>query len=278
VDGTLTIPRKSVEPEMEEFMTKVSQHSAIAIVGGSDLVKIQEQLGDKIQDTWDYVFSENGLAAYRGRETIAEVSIKDQFKEEDLREFISFVLDYISKLQLPVKRGNVLEFRKGMFNISPIGRDCSQKERDDFEQYDKGAKVRATFVKALEQRFKRLGMVFSIGGQISFDVFPIGWDKTFCLRYLDQFDYIHFFGDKTFDGGNDYQIYVSDRTIGHSVTGPADTRKKIQHVLDTEEATLRVLKGSNETLQTIFQNEKSAQIIQIINKYLNYFFSVNENY
>ena len=39
------------------------------------------------------------------------------------------------------------------------------------------------------------------GGQISFDVFPIGWDKTFCLRLIDlsQFKEIHFFGDKTYE-------------------------------------------------------------------------------
>ena len=37
------------------------------------------------------------------------------------------------------------------------------------------------------------------GGQISFDVFPNGWDKTYCLRHLkgEAFDEIHFFGDKT---------------------------------------------------------------------------------
>lgn len=38
---------------------------------------------------------------------------------------------------------------------------------------------------------------FFVGGQISVDVFPRGWDKTFCLKYLTDFDTIHFFGDKT---------------------------------------------------------------------------------
>lgn len=39
------------------------------------------------------------------------------------------------------------------------------------------------------------------GGQISFDVFPIGWDKTFCLRFVEKDEYkeIHFFGDKTYE-------------------------------------------------------------------------------
>lgn len=61
------------------------------------------------------------------------------------------------------------------------------------------------------------------GGQISFDVFPVGWDKTYCLRYIQGYDEIHFFGDKTAEGGNDFEIYESDITIGHRVTCPEDT-------------------------------------------------------
>ena len=39
------------------------------------------------------------------------------------------------------------------------------------------------------------------GGQISFDVFPIGWDKTYCLGLIDltQYKEVHFFGDKTME-------------------------------------------------------------------------------
>ena len=67
-----------------------------------------------------------------------------------------------------------------------------------------------------------------IGGQISFDVFPKGWDKTYCLRFLqdENYDEIHFFGDKTFHGGNDYEIFHDERTIGHTVSGWKDTREQ----------------------------------------------------
>jgi phosphomannomutase len=55
-------------------------------------------------------------------------------------------------------------------------------------------------------------------------VFPIGWDKSFCLKLIEgQFDEVHFFGDKCFEGGNDYEIYVDSRCIGHAVTGPDNT-------------------------------------------------------
>lgn len=80
-------------------------------------------------------------------------------------------------------------------------------------------------VKAMQEKFADLNLKFSIGGQISFDVFPAGWDKTYCLTYIHEgeYDEIHFFGDKTFVGGNDYEIYTHPRVIGHSVKNPADT-------------------------------------------------------
>ena len=73
-------------------------------------------------------------------------------------------------------------------------------------------------------------LTFSIGGQISFDVFPNGWDKTYCLQYLKEFDTIHFFGDKTYEGGNDYEIFNHPKTIGHTVTEPADTLKLLSEL------------------------------------------------
>jgi phosphomannomutase len=85
-----------------------------------------------------------------------------------------------------------------MLNVSPIGRSCSQQERDAFVLYDIEHKIREKFVQELRQRFADYGLTFSIGGQISIDVFPNGWDKTYCLKYLvSNYDKIHFFGDKT---------------------------------------------------------------------------------
>ena len=41
-----------------------------------------------------------------------------------------------------MKRGTFIEFRAGMVNVSPIGRNCSQEERDAFEQYDHKTGIR----------------------------------------------------------------------------------------------------------------------------------------
>jgi phosphomannomutase len=82
---------------------------------------------------------------------------------------------------------------------------------------------------------------YSIGGMISFDVFPQGWDKRYCLNHIEaeasrpdgvKYDTIHFFGDKTMLGGNDYEIYNDERTVGHAVKSPADTYAKIKELFN----------------------------------------------
>ncbi|KAF5946290.1 hypothetical protein HYC85_016518 [Camellia sinensis] len=215
VDGTLnTAPRKAVTPDMLNFMKELRKVVTVGIVGGSDLVKISEQLGKSVINDYDYVFAENGLVAHKDGKLIGTQSLKTYLGEEKLKEFINFTLHYIADLDIPIKRGTFIEFRSGMLNVSPIGRNCSQEERDEFEKYDKVQNIRPKMV------------------------FPQGWDKTYCLRYLDDFSEIHFFGDKTYktvhfnlrtieglneglgclfeQGGNDFEIYDSARTVGHT--------------------------------------------------------------
>lgn len=56
----------------------------------------------------------------------------------------------------------------GMINISPIGRNCSQEERDAFEQYDHVHHVRTAFVAALKREFADYNLTYSIGGQVQY--------------------------------------------------------------------------------------------------------------
>jgi phosphomannomutase len=84
----------------------------------------------------------------------------------------------------------------------------------------------------MREKFAHLNLTYSIGGQISFDVFPQGWDKTYCLNFIadGEYDEIHFFGDKTMEGGNDYEIYNHPRVIGHHTTGPDFTMSECKRL------------------------------------------------
>lgn len=234
VDGTLTPARLTISPEVKETLQKLRQKVVIGFVGGSDLSKQLEQLGSDVLDQFDYAFSENGLTAYRLGKELASQSFIDWIGEEQYNKLAKFILQYLANIDLPKRRGTFLEFRNGMINVSPIGRNASTAERNEFEKFDKEHQIRAKFVEALKKEFPNLALTYSIGGQISFDVFPTGWDKTYCLRHVekDGFEEIHFFGDKTAKGGNDYEIYIDDRTIGHSVTSPDDTVRILKELFD----------------------------------------------
>jgi len=230
VDGTLTPARQSVSTEMLDLLKELRKKAAVGFVGGSDLVKITEQLsvtGNNIIDDFDFAFAENGLTAYRLGKSLQSQSFIKYVGEERYKKLVNFILHYVADLNVPIKRGTFVEFRNGMINVSPIGRNATIQERHEFEAYDKAHGVRAAFVKVLQEKFADYGLTFSIGGQISFDVFPNGWDKTYALRHVENecFEEIHFFGDKTFKGGNDYEIFADSRTIGHTVTSPEDTAR-----------------------------------------------------
>ena len=73
VDGTLTLPRIKINDDMENTLRAVYNNPAIDIgfVGGSDLEKQKEQLGDKLmEDIFTWKFSENGLVSYKNKEFI----------------------------------------------------------------------------------------------------------------------------------------------------------------------------------------------------------------
>jgi len=48
-------------------------------------------------------------------------------------------------------------------NVSPVGRNCSKREREQFYEYDSEHHVREKFIQALKKEFPDLGLIYSIG-------------------------------------------------------------------------------------------------------------------
>ncbi|ETO24501.1 hypothetical protein RFI_12657 [Reticulomyxa filosa] len=246
VDGTLTPARLKVEPFVWELLTEARKKVYLGIVGGSDLPKQQEQLsvGNNAVDSLvlylGLMFKKAHVNVYsiNKNEMIRDVRIRISwfiFFLNYLKRFINFCLHYIADLDIPIKRGTFVEFRSGMINVSPIGRNCSQEEREEFYKYDQKHKIREKMIQEFANQLPDLAkkLKCSIGGQISFDVFPHGWDKTYCLQFVEKenFKEVHFFGDKTEYGGNDYEISNDKRTISHTVKNPKDTAKIVSEIL-----------------------------------------------
>lgn len=115
-----------------------ASNSNASQVGGSDFSKQQEQLGTSsipVTTLFDFCFAENGLIAYRLGKPLATTSFIQWLGEEKYQNLVEFCLKYIANVKLPKKRGTFVEFRNGMVNVSPIGRNASMQERNEFEEY-----------------------------------------------------------------------------------------------------------------------------------------------
>lgn len=97
----------------------------------------------KVIDLFDYCFAENGLTAYRLGEALPSNNFIQWLGEEKYKKMANFILHHIADLDIPIKRyellpfpcelvlkidkpsGTFIEFRNGMINVSPIGRNAS---------------------------------------------------------------------------------------------------------------------------------------------------------
>ena len=222
VDNTLTISRGKMTCDMAKLLYELKNTYDLGTVSGSDLPKMMEQIG-AASNSFKWLFTENGLVAYCDEELYNKTNMIDRIGEELYQDLVNDCLKMLSEINLPVKRGTFIELRNGLMNVCPIGRSCTQNERDDFEAYDKEHKIREKMCNILRKKYGDK-LTFSIGGQISFDVFPVGWDKTYCLQFIeDKYIEIHFFGDKIIKGGNDYEIGMDPRVVPHSVNNYMNT-------------------------------------------------------
>ncbi len=242
VDGTLTDPMKTIRNNMIEKVNELSTSDTdIAIVGGSNIDKQIKQLGENVLKKFKYIFSENGLVSYEVKDNeLDKFHSKNIFEfigEKNYKNLVNICMSSLIELDPPIKRGTFIEARTGMINVSPIGRSCSQSEREEFNKSDFIFKYRENLINSISNKWNSyryenniidLELCFSIGGQISVDIFPKNWDKTYCLQFLKSYDRILFFGDKTYEGGNDYEIFIHPLTESYSVLSPEDTIEKLE--------------------------------------------------
>lgn len=255
VDGTLAVPAQKAPDAIVEMLAELRARDGflVGIIGAGDFEKQQGQLGGPgLLRRLDFVFSENGVHAFRGERLLHCKSIVEQLGAARWAEFEAELDALLARVAPEAEallkqaagpgaslgaRGTFLEKRMCTCNICVIGRTptLSKAERAAFEVADRAAGLRARVLAELVARFgpgTAYGLSFSIGGQIGIDCAPVGWDKTFCLRFLPpaQYPTIHFFGDKTAPGGGDYELYEHARTIGHAVEDAAHTLREVKRI------------------------------------------------
>ena len=87
VDGTLAKSMQSVEQNMVDKLKslKCIDNLDIGIVGGSNLEKQKKQLGKHLE-LFDYIFSENGLVAFKNDKLFHKNSISKELGEDNIKK------------------------------------------------------------------------------------------------------------------------------------------------------------------------------------------------
>lgn len=222
MDGTLTEPRGNFDTELLISLRQLSKKSEIGILTGSDLKYINTQLLKLLR------FSEvryslhllpcNGTKYYKPPiysndefELVHENDMRKELGDTCLRDIfrvLSQAQEAACYSSIPLT-GHFIDYRGSMINWCPIGRNANKEQRKEFVAYDKQEDFRNQLIKKLSTKMSLKcpnKVDIKLGGETSFDIYPIGWDKTYGLRHFADYN-CWFVGDKCFPGGNDYEVY-----------------------------------------------------------------------
>ena len=132
VDGTLTPARLKITPGMKAFLQELRKTISIGVVGGSDFVKQQEQIGEDSLSNFDYSFAENGLVAYKNDELIAKASFAQKIGEDELQKLINWCrLSVKNELQLGVVAATgVEEMPRRLDAVDAVTRESTRRVQE----------------------------------------------------------------------------------------------------------------------------------------------------
>ena len=145
----------------------------------------------------------------------------------------------MKQYQLPYT-GTFIQYRGSMLNWCPIGRDSTEKERNAWIEKDRLDDIRNIYVENMRHNLKALGLHISLGGSTSFDIFPIGWDKTYVLNHLSEYRNIIFVGDSCQHGGNDYELFCKLKQKAYCDSF------EVKNYLDTIDLIKNLIKNKHE--------------------------------
>jgi|TARA_R110001583_G_scaffold16234_1_gene66062 phosphomannomutase len=258
MDGTISDPRGHVCDEFISLLPELSKRFLIGIVTGSHIKYIREQAsflfhgshqevsyvpGDSDGSFGDIlIFPCNGTQHYVSSETssgsrVANMVYSKNMISEVGKDNYYELIKIISKLQLDLLESSVIpvsgtfiSFRGSMVNWCPIGRSATDSDRLEFSKLDKDLDLRVGLVnkiKAYLDIWNISEIEIALGGVTSLDIYPSGWDKTYCLPYIKteypDIENIYFFGDKCLDGQNDCSIYRECYPNSFSVSSKEET-------------------------------------------------------
>lgn len=202
MDGTITPARLSMTVDFARRFIPFLQKHVCFIATGSDMDKVQEQVPQQVRKEFKGIYCSMGNELW----VDGKVVYKKEFHHEEA--FLKKLEEYRLHTTYPYTLfPNYLEKRIGMVNFSVLGRDCPYEERQRYYDWDVENKERLKIQKEMSELFPQYE--YTLGGIISLDIVRHGYGKEQIaddLRTRFPTSKIFFFGDRTFQGGNDFAL------------------------------------------------------------------------
>jgi len=236
LDGTLCESGKKIGNEMKtKIMECIQKGYHLGIVGGGRYEKIVEQL-DGYDKYMTYIFAECGSVFYHENQCIHTNDLVRHSLYSVIQKLIRVCLKFISETNYDVG-GHFVDVRNGLVYISLIGLQANQEMRDKFKKMDKRMEFRKRLLqividtknKLLKERSDCLEVKY--GGEVGISIYPTEWDKIQVLKYIqNEYNEIHYFGDRYQEDGNDFRIIHDSHVIGHCVNSYMDTMEQLNEL------------------------------------------------
>lgn len=218
MDGTLSPSRQPASKEMIKQIIRLSKTHKFCIITGGKLDLIKEQITSQVisEDLEKlHLFPTSGNQYYsythRADDDVDYIKhYKHDLAVDDINEIIKVILDTINFFHLEPEVFDQIEYRESQITFSILGRTADNKTK---AEYDPDGEKRKKYVEHIK---RVLGLnadkyAIRIGGTTSIDFTYKGHDKGFGLEQIKKIfkctnEDILFFGDKCFEGGNDWEI------------------------------------------------------------------------
>lgn len=238
LDGTLTLSKADLDPEMAELLRELLQKKLVAVMGGAAFSQFQKQFIDKLgassEELKNLLMFPTSSASFYRYDGESWNKIYENFLSSDdeskIRAAFSQALAEI-KYVVPTKtHGEVIENRGAQITFSAIGQSAPLLEKQKWhDTQDRRSEIKAKLDKMLPE------FNIHLGGLTSIDVTKRGIDKAYGIAQIEKLLKISkedmiFAGDALYVGGNDYPVKRTGvETV--QVNGPGDTEKFIKSIL-----------------------------------------------
>ena len=217
VYGTLTPSRGQIDKAFLKWFYRFSQENNVFFATGSDASKTIEQTGKMLFNSINRSYNcagnsvwEKGVEVRRSEWSLSKTAMN--WLEEELEHAL-----------YNIRTGQHIDIRPGLVNFSVVGRGATPEQREDYVLYDRHTNERNLIAKRFNEQFKHENVEAQVAGETGLDIMPIGKGKQQILEDFSNDDVIHFFGDRTEPGGNDFDIAEDVKARGWGIVYPVSS-------------------------------------------------------